>query len=142
MPGPITQIIADIDAFQPMDGNWLGLDALLSDLFQSDSPESGMDAMFRIFERYPEEDGCGVFWSIVHGLESLPAYESKLVEAVRRVPTEFSLIMVYRLLNADCNEVDGISLLELLEQIAKDEAIHPQLRKEIQEYLESGKLTP
>lgn len=117
MPRPVAEIVAAIEQFQPSNGNWLALDALLDELFRSGSAAQGIAAMLGVFERYPAEDGAGVFWAIVHGLEALPGYESQLLASVRRIPSEFGSIMVNRLLKAGCQEVDGVNLLELLEQI-------------------------
>ena len=93
---PVSEIIAALERFQPSNGNWLALDALLEELFQCGSASLGIKAMLEVFEQFPTEDGAGVFWSIVHGLESLDGYERRLVESVRRAPSEFSLIMVHR----------------------------------------------
>jgi hypothetical protein len=135
----VSEIIADIEDFKPSNGNWLGLDALLQELFLSGSAPLGIDAMLHVFERYPAEDGAGVFWAIVHGLESLPGYESRLVASVRRVPSDFALLMVNRLLNAECKEVGGVCLLSLLEQVAQDETARPEIRQEAQEILDDHK---
>lgn len=136
MARPVSEIIAAIDGFKPSSGNWLGLDALLEELFQSGSASLGIDAMFRVFERYPAEDGFGVFWSILHGLESLPGYESRLVESVRKAPTHFALRMVNGLLNAGCREAGGVNLLSLLEEVVQDETTRPEIRQEAQEILD------
>lgn len=71
-------------------------------------------ALLRVFERFPDEDGAGVFWSIVHGLEALSGYEKHLVAAVQRHPTDFTVIMVRRLINAGSQEIDGVKLSELV----------------------------
>ena len=136
MARSVSEIIADIEDFRPSKGNWLGLDALLQELFLSGSASVGIDAMLHVFERCPGEDGAGVFWSIVHGLESLPGYENRLVESIRRVPSAFALLMVNRLLNAECREVGSVWLLSLLEQVAEDETARPELRQEALEILD------
>jgi hypothetical protein len=139
MARSVSEIIADIEDFKPSKGNWLGLDALLQELFLSGSAPVGIDAMLHVFERYPGEDGAGVFWSIVHGLESLPGYESRLVESIRRVPSDFALLMVNRLLNAECREAGGVRLLLLLEQVAQGETAHPEIRQKALEILDRHK---
>mgnify|MGYP003649002106 FL=1 len=40
------EIAAAIDEFQPVDGEWLGLDELLEELFQTESPESTLGSLF------------------------------------------------------------------------------------------------
>jgi hypothetical protein len=69
-----------------VNGNWLALDHSLTELFQSGFASQGIDALLGVFERHPTDDGAGVFWAIVHGLEATPGYESALVESVRRAP--------------------------------------------------------
>ncbi len=139
MARPVSDIIAAIEKFKPLNGNGLGLDALLDELFQSGSASLGIDAMLRVFERHPAEDGAGVFWSIVHGLESLPGYESRLVESVRKAPSEFTLLMVNRLLNAGYGEAGGVRLVPLLEQVVQDRNARPEIRREAQEILDDHK---
>ena len=68
------QILADIDAFWPVGGNWLPLDNLLSELWSVGVPQPAIPVLLGIFERVPDEDGAGVLWSVVHGLESLTGY--------------------------------------------------------------------
>ena len=127
-PRAASDIIKDIDRFQPNDGQWLALDQLLQELFQSGSPAIGIDAMLRVLERFPAEDGAGVFWSIVHGLESLPGYEEPLVASVCSLPSEFGIIMIHRLLNSGVNEVADVHLLSLLEATAKNVSIQEEVR--------------
>jgi hypothetical protein len=131
----ISEIIAAIENFQPANGNWRGLDALLEELFKSGAAGQGIDAMLGVFQRYPSEDGAGVFWAIVHGLESLPGYENHLIESITKVPSRFALTMVHRLRNAGRDEVGGINLLALLEQVARDETVSQETRQEAQKYL-------
>lgn len=74
--------------------------------------------MLSIFERYPEEDGHGVMWSLVHGLEKLPNYESALLSSLARQPSELGIVMVGRMLNSGVTAVDGVSLLLTLQEIS------------------------
>ena len=111
------EIAADIDAFQPISGNWLGLEALLEELWTDGSPDSAIPEMLRVFERFPDNDGAGVFWSIVHGLETLPSYQTQLVASVRRVPSRMGVIMLGRLLNAGCHEINGSPTRHILQEI-------------------------
>jgi hypothetical protein len=61
-----------------------------------------------VFERFPDDDGAGVFWSIVHGLEALPGYEHQLLTSISRVPSDMGVTMLGRLLNAGCDDIDGV----------------------------------
>lgn len=125
----IREVISEIERFEPNSGNWLGLGALVQELFLSAHPGIGIDALIGVLERYPEEDGAGVFWGILHGLESLPNYEDKVVASVTRKPSTMTLTMVNRMLNSGQEEVEGISLLSLLEGVAANQS-HPQSIRE------------
>jgi hypothetical protein len=117
MPRPTEDIAADIDAFQPTSGNWRGLDALLEELWKDGSPQAAIPEMLRVFERFSDDDGAGVFWSIVHGLEALPGYEAQLLSSVGRVPSDMGVTMVGRLLNAGYNDIDGVPIRHILEEV-------------------------
>jgi hypothetical protein len=94
-----SEILKDIAAFEPADGIWLPLDGLLGELWAVGPPTvDALPVLFGVFERYPEDDGAGVLWSIVHGIEALPYnYGSLLRESHRRVPSNMSKIMLVRL---------------------------------------------
>ena len=77
--------------------------------------ENEIRALLSIFERFPDDDGYGVFWSILHCLEKCESYERLLIESVTRNPVEFSLSMVNRIINSGVSEIDGLSLHLLLE---------------------------
>jgi len=118
MPRPTSSVANDIATFVPQDGNWCALDALLAELWQTGHPEQAIPQLLSVFERYPDEDGAGVVWGVLHGLESLPNYEPELLRSLERQPSEFGVRMVGRLLNAGTNEIAGVSLLHTLRQIS------------------------
>jgi hypothetical protein len=95
----INEIIRAIEAYQPSD-DWLGLQALLDELFAHPLDAIPAEPFLRIFERFPNEDGYGVFWTVLHGLEALPKYEAALFASLRRFPTQFGLTMARRILNS------------------------------------------
>lgn len=99
MSRPLKEILLEIDQFKPSPaGDWRKLDTLLSELWQGDVSIACLPVLFRIFERFPEDDGAGVFWSIVHGLESTDLnYEGPLRESLLRQPSELGQIMLRRL---------------------------------------------
>ena len=100
MARPTEEILADIDAFHPLDGFWRPLDDLLAELWSAGVPSAAFPVLLRVFDRFPEEDGAGVFWSIVHGLESLPDYEPALRASAAAAPAEFKQIMLDRIARA------------------------------------------
>jgi hypothetical protein len=98
MPRNVADILRDIESFQPSDGNWLPLDELLAELWDVGMPASALPTLFGVFERFPDDDGAEVFWSIVHGVESLPLdYEQPLRASIARQPSHMGQIMLRRL---------------------------------------------
>lgn len=92
------QILGEISVFEPIEGVWLPLDGLLKELWISGVSEEFLPALFGVFERYPEDDGAGVLWSIVHGIESLPFdYESALKASMDKKLSLMGEIMLMRL---------------------------------------------
>jgi len=95
---PIFAVLREIDEFAPIDGNWRRLDDLLDELCSEGITEGQLPVLFRVFERFPEEDGAGVLWSIVHGVESLPLdYEPFLRQSLARQPSLMAETMLERL---------------------------------------------
>ena len=130
------EIAAAIRSFQPIDDEWLPLDALLQDLMAQKVTADGIDALFSVFERFPTEDGYGVFWTILHALEGVPAYESHLARSVHRLPCEFNLTMVNRMLNSGIKEVGAVSLRVLLEGVLRNEKASAEARAQAVEILD------
>jgi len=93
----ISEILDDIDAFVPIDGDWLPLDRLLDELWQHDISTSAIPLLFRVFEKFPDDDGSGVLWSLAHWLETRDDYESALRNSLSRQPSLMGKIMLRRL---------------------------------------------
>ena len=123
-----SQVIIDLQAFRPSDGDWRPLDALLSELWETGRPGEHVRDLFGLLERFPEDDGEGVPWSVVHGLESLPDYEPELVRSVQRRPSELAITMVGRLLNSGMSQVTGVALTDLLRSVASDPGVPAPVR--------------
>jgi len=111
------------------------LEEALTTLSSSSLDNRGRETLFRVFERFPDKDGYGIFWSILHELEKSTGYETQLIESVRRQPSEFGLRMVNRILNGGVTRVGGKGLLLLLEEVAADERQPVSIREEAQGYL-------
>ncbi|MGL6073701.1 MAG: hypothetical protein ACRC8S_06015 [Fimbriiglobus sp.] len=116
------KIIGRISAFQPVDGEWLPLDALLSELWDTGQAKKHLRELLGVLERFPEEDGEGVLWSIVHGLEDIPGYESAVVESVLRQPSELAVTTIGRMLNSGTSQVGDASLFDVLRGVASAES--------------------
>ena len=97
-----TEILQDIAQFHPVDGLWLPLEHLLDELWSGGPPPPDcLPILLGVFERFQEDDGAGVLWSIVHGVESLPySYEQLLRDSHSRVPSEMAKVMLIRLANS------------------------------------------
>lgn len=93
-------------------------------------------AMLSIFERFPEDDGYGIFWSIVHLLEACDGYEPSLLESVVRSAGEFNLLMVNRLINGGVSEVAGESLLRVLASVVNNPLAVASARTWAQQFIE------
>jgi hypothetical protein len=99
---PTFAVLRDIEEFTPIDGNWRRLDELLDELWSEGVLEGQLPILFRVFERFPEEDGAGVLWSIVHGVESLSFdYEPFLRQSMARQPSCMARAMLQRLESAN-----------------------------------------
>jgi hypothetical protein len=98
---PTFAVLRDIEAFVPVDRNWRRLDELLDELWSEGVLEGQLPILFRVFERYPEEDGAGVLWSIVHGVEASSFnYEPFLRQSMARQPSCMGRVMLERLESA------------------------------------------
>lgn len=128
MPRTTVEIADDIANFVPKVDNWLPLDSLVAELWQAGYPDQAVPQLLSVFERYPEEDGFGVAWTVLHGLESLRNYEPELLRPLARQPSEFGIFMVGRLINAGIREVGGVSLSDTLRELAAT-ARSPRLRE-------------
>ena len=102
MVRPEKEILLDIDTFVPRNGEWLPLDALFDELWSIHPSDKAIPVLLRVFDRYPDEDGAGVFWSIVHGIEHTfnGRYEESLKTSAERRPTPFKTIMLGRIENS------------------------------------------
>lgn len=118
MPRPTVSVANDIATFVPQDGNWIALDTLLAELWQTGHPEQAITELLSVFERYPDADGDGVVWGVLHGLESLPGYEPELLRSLTRQPSEFGVRMLGRLLNSGTKEIGGVPLQSFLQEIS------------------------
>lgn len=138
MGDSIQDIISILDGINSVEesAELAKLDGAVNSLFASGHPEFGIRALLHVFERFPDKDGYGVFWSILHGLESLPGYEEPLVESVRRQPSEFSLLMINCLLNAGRTHVNATDLFGLLSEVAGDPHYPASIRKEAEDFIE------
>jgi hypothetical protein len=122
------EVVADIRDFQPTGGDWVPLDDLLAELWDTGVAGRHVPDLFAVLERFPEDDGFGVLWACLHTIEALPGYEPELVRSVRRRPTELGVIMVGRLLNAGVPDIEGVALVGLLREVVGSAAASERVR--------------
>jgi hypothetical protein len=133
----IHNLIADIDALAALDiSGCARLESLIDEYFASPVAVDHLDVWFRLYERFPDDDTHGGFWSILHGLEAQPGCDAAVVVSVCRKPTFFPLMMVNRMLNGNITTAAGTDLLGLLRRVAADEQASATVRQEAQRFLE------
>ncbi len=131
----INSIVEEIDAYQPGE-DWLGLDAMLQELFSYDIEAVPPHPLLRIFERFPTHDGFGVFWAVLHGLEGIPDYESALIQSLQRTPSRFGVLMVRRILQSPDVEAFQHQLLDLLRSISTNPFVHSEVSQDARDLVE------
>ena len=137
MSRDIRQVVAEIDALPTADSEDLDrLQALIDEYFASPDAATHIDVWFRLFERFPDDHGHGVFWTILHGIEAQPSSDSAVVASVRRRPTHYPVLMVNRMLNGGIPAAAGMDLLAILRQIAADERVPATVRADAEQFLE------
>lgn len=127
---PVNEIISAIESYKSDNGNWLPLDDLVNELWESGNPEIGIDALLEIFEKNPTDDGAGVFWSILHGLETLD-YEQKLYDSLMNKPSHMTITMLKRIENSNSKLIAGKSISELKDSIKSNPKTESELLEEI-----------
>jgi hypothetical protein len=124
-------IITKIKLFEPQDENWLELDDLLNDLWSTGEQEAFTADLFNVFERFPDDDGAGVLWSIVHGVERFKTYDRELVESLRRQPSMMGFAMIIRMKNSGANVMGGVEFDALLTELLNHERTLADLKDDI-----------
>jgi len=97
------------------------------------------ESLLGVFERFPDEDGFDVFWSILHALESREGYEKSLVVSVKRNPHEMSVLMLNRILNADVFKIGNESIIDILSMISKSSVVSNEIKEQAIEFIEYQK---
>ena len=103
-----------IREFTPKEGNWLPLEGLFEKAFSSTEPQKYYHAIFNLFERFPDDDGAGVFWSALHGMEAVGGYEDLLLQYFRRFPSIMTRTMLIRMKNAGEEKIGNIQISYLI----------------------------
>lgn len=110
------------------------LTKILDEMPPAISPDL-MRALFRVFERFPEDDGFETFWSILHAIEAQDNYEPILFESTRAQPSEFAVLMVNRILNTGTTHVGDEDLLQLLRWVLELDRTPETVRELAREFV-------
>jgi hypothetical protein len=103
-----------IREFTPQNGEWLPLETYIERAFSSPDPKKYYHAIFNLFERFPNEDGAGVFWSALHGMEAIGGYEELLLQCFRRHPSLMTKAMLRRIQNSGQTHIGSVALGKLI----------------------------
>jgi len=129
--------IATLDSFPGQEaGDLEALDRVLAEAIPLPADADLDRALFGIFERFPNEDGYGVYWSIVHLLEKRGGYEEALLQSLRRRAVSFNTLMLGRMLNAGITHCGGISIEGLLGDLAVSDQVDPDARETAADFLD------
>lgn len=126
-------IAKEIDNFSPVDGNWLELDKLVCEI--KDINSDIITSCLAVFERFPEQDGAGVFFSIIHALEYHGGFENELANSVINKPNQWNLLMLNRFLNADIDVIGDYAIYQLLMGVINNNSLSEELRNLAKDYL-------
>ena len=129
----MSNIAKDIEDFEPKQGSWMALDSLVGNL-NGLTPEV-ISACLGIFEKYPEEDGEGVFFTIIHTLEHFGGYEEALAASVLKKPNQWNVLMLNRMLNVGIDASSKYTIHELLTHVQCNSLASVELRETAKEYL-------
>lgn len=120
MSPELKSIISQLERFVPDDeDNAYPLSELLTGLESLPDRHLAIEPMFRLMERFPEAD-LGSPGPLVHKIEAMPDYRSQLLKSLGRCPTDLTVWMVNRILNAALSEADRRTWLEQLRLAAPD----------------------
>jgi hypothetical protein len=103
-----------IREFTPENGSWLSLETYIERAFASPDPKKYYHAIFNLFERFPKEDGAGVFWSALHGMETVGSYEDLLLQYFRRSPSLMTRTMLRRIQNSGQTYIGKVAISNLI----------------------------
>lgn len=79
--------------------------------------EEYLKTWFGLFERFPQDDAFGVFWTILHGIEKYPNYQTYLLQSLQNQPSVKGIEMIHRILNSGFTKIEDVELVSFLENI-------------------------
>ena len=96
------------------------LEALVKELNDLVLTPELYQAIFDLYEKFPEDDGYGLFTSILHRLERCSGYEQFLIQSMKRKPTYIAIRMIDRIVVGGFTQIGEVNLLSLVRAAAKN----------------------
>ena len=144
MSAVIDDLIIEIDAISSLDdeASLARLEQLVAAYFLHPQADRYIDVWFRMYERFPEHDAFGIFWSVLHGLEKQLGCPIHVVQSVQRAPSSFAVRMLARIANSGMSRIADIDLVDLMDQVSKNQRAPESVRDQAREYLASSGAGP
>jgi hypothetical protein len=101
-----------LKTFDINDGDLKYLQSQIDTAWTNENAEKYIPEIVKFMDRLGDSDLYGIAWSLLHGLESLPKYESAVVNDWK--PTTWRKRLVRRMINAKMTDIDGVKLENLL----------------------------
>ncbi|MCW6078082.1 DUF2442 domain-containing protein [Clostridium sporogenes] len=124
----VCELYRKIKEFKPINDDWVELEYILDEVYEKGYESECLGAMFRLYEKYSEEDN-DVLWGMLHGIESINGYEERIQWSLKRNTSVFVIIMINRLLNDQVMNIQGQDLISTLEQLKDNDNISGTLRE-------------
>lgn len=132
----LAQHLDELNTADPYADLTEALDVILADVNPDEIGSESFQAAFRLFERHPLCD-FGSPGPLVHWLEgAYPRYLEELVASVERRPTEYTLWMVNRILNANIDATTRAVLVGVLKAAVNRIDIEQTTISSAQEWLQ------
>ena len=101
---------------------------------QQDNASEYITPMLKLMEDNPMTD-FGMPGYLVHFMEPFPEYEQLLLDSVKRIPTEQTVVMLNRIINGSSGS-DRQKYIDILKEIMNRNDIENCLQQTIKEFLE------
>jgi len=137
----VAVVIAALNSFEPSrddTDNEYRLNQLFEGFGSVPNRDRAAPAMFALIERFPDAE-FGSPGPLVHELEAIPGSSALLRESVRRQPTDLTVWMVNRLLNAELPSEQRESWLSELRAAHEHPLASEQTRRSADAFLDHQK---
>ena len=137
------QIIKELNALKIDDDNEdemiERIDTLMQELSKNNDADTACEAMIFLLERHPDADFGGP-GAIVHTIEDhIGKYESLLCDSLSRQPTEYTVMLLQRMINGEKDTERCLELLKLFKNCGKHPKADKQVKYSVKEYLKYRK---